>query len=110
MFPYGPRIARGLGYWRLQGTDRSTNILRVAASLRYQQTGLGISIVGAGRFSAGGDSLLNRLPCRTSVLTDTGHNNLIESVMNIARGYQIPHCRLQRFVPHPMLNRAHIEA
>ena len=31
-------------------------------------------------------------------------------VVNIARRYQISHGRLQRFVPHPVLNRSHIEA
>jgi hypothetical protein len=60
--------------------------------------------------SAGGDFLLNRLPWRTNVFIDTGYDNPIESVVNIARGHEIPHRRFQRFVSHPVLNRSHIEA
>ena len=68
------------------------------------------SIVAANGSSAGGDFLLNRLPWRTSVFIDTGYDNPIESVVNIARRHQIPHGRLQGLVPHPMLHCAHIEA
>ena len=66
-------------------------------------------IVPANRSSATNHFLLNRLPWRTSIFTDTGYDNPIESVVNVARGHQIPHRRFQRFVSHPVLNRAHIE-
>jgi hypothetical protein len=54
--------------------------------------------------------LLDGLSWRTCVLIDAGYDNLIKSVVNVARGHQIPHGRLQGFVPHPLLNRSHIEA
>jgi hypothetical protein len=60
--------------------------------------------------SAGGDFLLNGLPWWTNVFGEARHANLIKPVVNIARRYQIPHCRFQGFVPHPVLNRSHIEA
>jgi hypothetical protein len=57
------------------------------------------SIVAPNGSSAGGNSLLNRLPWRTSVFIDTGYDNPIEPVVNIARGHQVSHRRLQGFVP-----------
>ena len=56
------------------------------------------------------DFLLKGFPERIRPLGSFGYNNLIKSVVNIARRYQISHGRLQRFVPHPVLNRSHIEA
>ena len=67
-------------------------------------------IVPANRSSATNHFLLNGLPWRTCVFIDTRYDNPIELVVNIARGHQIPHRRFQRFVPHPVLNRSHIEA
>jgi len=54
--------------------------------------------------------LLDGLSWWTCVLIDARYANLIKSVVNIAGRYQISHGRLQRFVPHPVLNRSHIEA
>ena len=90
--------------------DRSKNIFRVGASHPLEEPALAESIVATNRSSAGSDFLLNGLPWRICVLSDAGHDNLIKPVVNIARGYQIPHSRLQGFVPHPVLNRSHIEA
>ena len=56
------------------------------------------------------DFLLNGLPWRICDFGGAGYDNLIKSVVNIARRHQISHGRLQRFVPHPVLNRSHIEA
>ena len=56
-------------------------------------------IVPANRSSATNHFLLNRLPWRTSVFIDTGYDNPIEPVVNIARGHQVSHRRLQGFVP-----------
>jgi len=54
--------------------------------------------------------LLDGLSWQASFLIDAGYDNLIKSGVNVARRYQISHGRLQRFVPHPVLNRSHIEA
>jgi hypothetical protein len=95
----------------MQGNpDRSKNIFRVEVSCSYVEKRWSESILPAKRPNDGSYLLLNGLPWRVCVLRDAGHDNLIEPVMNIPRGYQIPHRRLQRFVPHPMLNRAHVEA
>ena len=88
-------------------TDSSKNIFRVGA--HPKEPASVESIVLTKRFSGGADFLLNGLPWRIRTFGGAGYDNLIEPVMNIARWYQIPHCRLQRLVSHPMLNRAHIE-
>jgi len=49
-------------------------------------------------FSSGGSSLV-----------ETRHSHLIKSRVNFFRRDQIPHGRLERFVPHPVLNRADVE-
>jgi hypothetical protein len=90
--------------------DRSKNIFRVDGSCSPRGAVCpGESIVVTNAPFAG-DFLLNGFPERICALGSFGYNNLIKSVMNIARRYQISHGRLQRFVPHPMLNRSHIEA
>ena len=88
------------------------NILRVGGHPHrsLENPNLLESLVLTDGSSAGSNFLLIGLACRVRALSDARHDNLIEPVMNIARWHQIPHCRLQRFVPHPMLNRTHIEA
>jgi hypothetical protein len=73
----------------MQGNpDWSKNIIRVEVSCSFAEKRWSESNLPAKPPIDGGYFLLNGFPRRICVLSDAGHDNLIEPVMNIARWYQ----------------------
>ena len=74
----------------MQGNpDWSKNILRVEVSCSFAEKRWSESNLPAKPPIDGSYFLMNGFPRRICVLSDAGHDNLIEPVMNIARWYQI---------------------